>query len=284
MLVCMRPALLSAAAMVFWCLSAFPAHAQTSATVNEPAGIYLQPVATRTPLRTAAPGTRLRVLSTQDDWLQVEFNDPQHGVRVGWIHAGLVRVSSPETTPLDLSVPNAAESPAVAPVPEPASPSVTDASLEPPYEAPGNAREGFWFNIGMGAGTLGCEDCRTRSNGFSGGLSFGGTLGRHVLLGVGTSGFSRVEDGELLSVGTVDARVRVYPSKSAGFFLTGGAGLGTLSYAGEADLGLGLFMGVGWDIRVGRNVSITPFWSGFAMANDTVDANVGQIGIGVTIH
>jgi len=41
---------------------------------------------------------------------------------------------------------------------------------------------------------------------------------------------------------------------------------------------------VGWDIRVGRNVSLTPFWNGFAMANDIADANVGQIGIGVTIH
>jgi len=41
---------------------------------------------------------------------------------------------------------------------------------------------------------------------------------------------------------------------------------------------------VGWDIRVGRNVSLTPFSNGFAMANDIADANVGQIGIGVTIH
>jgi hypothetical protein len=42
--------------------------------------------------------------------------------------------------------------------------------------------------------------------------------------------------------------------------------------------------GVGWDIRVSRNVSLTPFYNGFAMQSDLVDANVGQIGLGVTIH
>ena len=70
-----------------------------------------------------------------------------------------------------------------------------------------------------------------------------------------------------------------------GFFLTGGIGIGTASYGVEdAEIGAGVFLGLGWDIRVGRNVSLTPFWSGFAMANDNMDANVGQIGIGVTIH
>jgi hypothetical protein len=43
-------------------------------------------------------------------------------------------------------------------------------------------------------------------------------------------------------------------------------------------------LGVGWDIRVGRNVSLTPFWNGFAMSNSNGDANVGQFGLGFTIH
>jgi hypothetical protein len=211
----------------------------------------------------------------------VEFNDPQFGPRVGWVRRALVAVSTPETTPMDLSVaPRAPASPAAAtPVlSEPARPvrSVTE---------PASLRQGFWFNVGLGLGTLGCEDCIDRTDGLSGGLSLGSTLGSRVLLGVGTSGFSKNVDGDLLTVGTLDARVRVYPARRAGFFLTGGLGLGTLSYGDDdAELGLGLILGVGWDVRVGRNVSLTPFWSGFAMANDFVDANVGQIGIGVTIH
>jgi len=43
-------------------------------------------------------------------------------------------------------------------------------------------------------------------------------------------------------------------------------------------------VGLGWDLRVGRNVSLTPFYNGFAMNNDTVDANVSQLGLAATIH
>ena len=158
-------------------------------------------------------------------------------------------------------------------------------STPPPIEREAPEREGFWFNVGMGIGWLGCEDCLGRAKGLSGGLSPGGTIGRRVLLGVGTSGWAKSVDGEVLSVGTLDARVRVYPAGRTGFFITGGIGLGTASYGVEdTEIGAGAFLGVGWDIRVGRNVSLTPFWSGFAMANDNIDANVGQIGIGVTIH
>jgi len=57
-----------------------------------------------------------------------------------------------------------------------------------------------------------------------------------------------------------------------------------VSYAGESEFGVGLMLGLGWDIRVAKNVSLTPFWNGFAMSNSNVDANVGQIGLGFTIH
>ena len=35
-------------------------------------------------------------------------------------------------------------------------------------------REGFWFNIGLGYGSPGCDGCGSRLGGFSGGLSLGG--------------------------------------------------------------------------------------------------------------
>ena len=277
----MRTIAIRAAICLMLVLVGARANAQGTAVVREIAPIYLYPDSSRVPLRTAAVGTSLRVLRSDGDWLQVEFNDPQFGPRIGWLLRAQVTINTPQTTPMDLSVP--AKAPAPAPVAAPAlsepAPPVTPASERPPL------REGFWFNVGMGLGSLGCEDCFNRTNGFSGGLSLGGTIGNRVLLGVGTSGWAKNVDGELLTVGTLDARVRVYPAGRTGFFLTGGVGLGTLSYGeDDAELGLGLILGVGWDIRVGRNVSLTPFWNGFAMANDVVDANVGQIGIGVTIH
>ncbi len=145
-------------------------------------------------------------------------------------------------------------------------------------------RKGFWLNAGMGYGSLGCEDCFEREGGLSGGLSLGGTITDRFLLGVGTSGWAKEVLGETLSAGTFDLRMRFYPARTSGFFLTGGIGAGSLSYADESELGVGLLIGLGWDLRVGRNISLTPFYNGFAMRNDNADANVGQIGIGITFH
>lgn len=83
------------------------ADAQTTGLVTEPAPIYLRADAALTPLRTAAVGTTLNVLQDLGDWLQVEFQDPQHGRRIGWIRRAQVRVAAPHTTPMDLSVPTA---------------------------------------------------------------------------------------------------------------------------------------------------------------------------------
>jgi len=147
------------------------------------------------------------------------------------------------------------------------------------------SREGFWFNVGLGYGSVGCSDCDgERLGGLSGGLSLGATINPHFLFGVGTTGFARSIDGDTLSVGTFDARIRVYPSKYNGFHINFGLGFGTVSFAGEREFGAGAMFGVGYDFRVGKNVSFTPFYNGFAMASDLVDANVGQIGVGVTIH
>jgi hypothetical protein len=145
-------------------------------------------------------------------------------------------------------------------------------------------REGFWFNAGLGIGSLGCQECEGRTNGLSGGLSLGGTISPHVLLGFGTTGWTKSVGGERLSTGTFDLRLRYYPAAKSGFFVTGGAGLGSVSFEGDSEHGLGIVIGVGWDIRVAKNASLTVFYDGFAMRNANVDANVGQIGIGVTIH
>jgi hypothetical protein len=266
-----------------FCAAGVPVAAQsTTATVTTQAPIYLRP-GMEVPLRVASAGTLLNVLKEEAEWVEVEFNDPQWGRRVGWVQAKLLRVSRPELEPMDLSV---QEVPASHPAAED---STAQASAQLPPPDAGSAlkpqvRQGFWFNVGMGYGTLGCEDCITRDHGLSGGLSLGAALGDHVLLGVGTTGFAREFEGELFSVGTLDARVRVYPAKRSGFFINAGLGLGSIAYAGEYEFGLGAMLGVGWDIRVGRNVSLTPFWNGFAMANSNIDANVGQIGLGITIH
>ncbi len=151
-------------------------------------------------------------------------------------------------------------------------------------------REGFWFNAGMGLGFAGCQGCVGTNAGASGGLSLGGTLNEKWLLGVGTSGwYKSYADGSTLSGGTTDARVRFYPSLNSGFFITGGLGLGHVTvglgnFGSVSETGVGALFGVGWDIRIRPNVSLTPFYNGFAVQTSNADGHVDQFGLGVTVH
>jgi hypothetical protein len=92
-----------------------------------------------------------------------------------------------------------------------------------------------------------------------------------------------------LSAGTLTAQVRFYPSSTAGFFLLGGLGVGQMDiqisgFGSASEMGMGAVLGLGYDIRIGRNVSLTPFWNGVALSNEDGDANFGQIGLSITTH
>src|ERR1043166_9092445 len=131
-------------------------------------------------------------------------------------------------------------------------------------------RKGFWFNGGLGYGSLGCQDCDGRTSGLTGGISLGGTINQKILLGVGTTGWYKSENGATLTVGTLDARARFYTTAKSGFFITGGLGIGTISadvagFGSDSETGVGVVLGIGYDIRIGANVSLTPFWNGYAI-------------------
>jgi hypothetical protein len=231
-----------------------------------------------TPLRVAAVGTSLIAFEEEDGWLRVQFQDPEFGLRNGYIATRFVRIERAAEAPTDLSVPQRA-----GPVPATPAPSQT-ATLRPPVD-----RSGFWFNVGLGYGSLGCETCfGERVDGLSGGLSLGGTVSDRVLLGVGTTGWARSEDGVWLRAGTLDFRARFYPVRTSGFFMNGGIGLGSISIGtgriAVTETGVGVMLGIGWDLQVGRNVSLTPFWNGSGISTDSADVNFGQVGLGVTVH
>lgn len=62
-------------------------------------------------------------------------------------------------------------------------------------------------------------------------------------------------------------------------------GRNQLNALGDAsETGFGVLLGLGYDFRISENVSITPFWDGYAVSSDVLDVNVGQIGVGVTVH
>jgi opacity protein-like surface antigen len=255
----------------------------------------------------AQSGSRLEVLKRQGDYYWVVETAPDGSRRGGWVSSqvpldaidtdalqpipssGSVQAAPPATngseTEPDLSASRPAAVPRSTPVRQ-------RSSAEPIRQSAGaqhpQMREGFWFNAGLGFGSLGCENCVGRRTGLSGGLSLGGTINEKLLLGFGTTGWAKSEDGATLTVGTADARLRFYPSLNSGFFLNAGIGLGTISvsetFSSESETGVGMMLGLGWDLRVSDNVSLTPFWNGAAVAGSNFDANFGQFGLGVTIH
>ena len=113
------------------CLISTTAVAQEFATVTTNAPIYAEARETPTPLRVAAVGTRLRVISrTEGDWVQVEYNDPELGRRTGWVLVHYISLTSQDLRPMDLSVPDSRPG-AVAPVASPTSPTTLPAMPSP---------------------------------------------------------------------------------------------------------------------------------------------------------
>lgn len=149
-------------------------------------------------------------------------------------------------------------------------------------------RDGFWFSIGVGGGSLGCKDCEERENGGAGTLAFGGKLSNTVLLAGSANGWTKTVDGATLTVGLVAVESRFYPRAAGGFFLKAGAGIGSVDLSiGSAtfsETGAGILAGLGYDIRVGRMISITPWLQWFGIEYDPGNANVAQLGIALTIH
>ncbi len=195
----------------------------------------------------------------------------ENATKVGPI--GEAAIGAPSTFP---------PSPVVA-VPPSSRPSSLDASKSTVI------RSGFWFNLGLGYGVFSCDVCDGSLGGVSGNLALGGTITPRFLLGVGTTGWVKSEEGVTLSAGTLDARMRFYPSTTGNFFLTAGVGVGSVSldlaqYGSFTETGVGVVLGLGYDFRVGKNASITPFWNGIGIQTPDEIVSVGQIGIGFTLH
>ena len=144
-------------------------------------------------------------------------------------------------------------------------------------------RQGFWIGGGLGYGSLGCDGC-DRVGAPSGYLKLGGTLRQNILLGVETNGWTKSEFGNRLTMGNVSGAVYWYPMTTNGMFVKAGAGYSVLDNGFASTSGFGLLGGVGYDVRVGRNLSITPVANWFRGSFDGGSANVLQIGMGVTSH
>ena len=92
-----------------------------------------------------------------------------------------------------------------------------------------------------------------------------------------------------LTVGTLDARIRFYTSAKGGLYLTAGAGVGTIhaevaGFGSASETGFSALVGMGYDIRIGKMVSLTPYWNGYMVTAESIDSNIGQFGLAITVH
>ncbi len=126
-------------------------------------------------------------------------------------------------------------------------------------------RDGFWigFGLGYGSANIRCDNCVDSSSvgGITGFVKLGGAPSRNLLIGGAINGWSRTNAGLRETIANVTGSVYLYPATRSGFFVTGGLGLSTYhanTFPSSDGTGLGLTAGAGYDIRVGRDVSLTP--------------------------
>jgi Bacterial SH3 domain len=276
-------------------------------------------------------GERFALLERVGSWYHVRMVPSG---REGYVHSSLVRVIPGATLVApEPEVPRPGVRPAPTPTPPPA-PAPTlppaPAALAPPpgaaYPPPpvspapmvrdtpqtqpdvnSQEREGFWIGLGGGYGlasvSIDGSSGGDREGSFTGFLKLGGTLNQQVLLGVESNAWVKTQDDVTVTLGSVAGTLTFYPKATSGFFLKGGVGLSYISTevaVAETRLtvsksGWGVLAGLGYDLRVGRKISITPsfnFYSGrpgdISVEGELVlpgwRQNVLDFGLGVTFH
>lgn len=163
-------------------------------------------------------------------------------------------------------------------------------------------RHGVWIGggIGLGSARLSCEVCRTgRTGGTAGYLRAGATVSKAVLVGLEATGWYRSESDIDQLLGSLHAVVLLYPRPASGLYIKTGLGLSQFSAKDDQDevssQALSGQIGVGYEVSMGRGLSIVPYATflgstgGDVRFNDTVSglsANTSllQLGVGVTLH
>ncbi len=247
------------------------ASADTVTVTAEHAEIVSEPTAKGRVLASVARGTVLEVLGQEGAWIRVATPGTGYG---GYIRAVLTQPAAGAAPTAPAPAPRPA--PVAAPPQRPSASGAAPAN-QPRASAPVQSgerhpqeREGFWVGLGVGYGSdKSCANevgCSGRTGSVTGFLKLGGTFNRQILLGVESNAWVKSEQGATVTLGNVSGTVTLYPRPSSGFFLKGGLGLSyarlAQSFGGDSleasHTGWGFLAGVGYDLRVAKNVSLTP--------------------------
>jgi hypothetical protein len=158
--------------------------------------------------------------------------------------------------------------------------------------------QGLWLNLGLGYGSVDCGNGCTMGAP-TGDVAAGWAVSPRFLLGAGIAGWTKegpdgeTADGRLrITIGSLDLRARFYPTQTAGFFISGGLGIGMIRFSDErggshTTTGPAFLGGLGCDFRMTPHVSLTPLADLSAVRDwsaDNVRADVWRLGLGLTIH
>ena len=131
----------------------------------------------------------------------------------------------------------------------------------------GHEHKGFWIGFGLGGGANLTKGLDGESlSGGGGYFRLGGTPNQRWLLGFEGNFWGRDQDGATIARGNGTFTALFYPSERGGAFLKGGVGWASISRettSGNSTTtttegGFGLTAGLGADVRLGRNIYLTP--------------------------
>jgi len=164
------------------------------------------------------------------------------------------------------------------------------------------AREGLTVSFGLGGGSAAFSYegfSGDRTAGPSGYLRLGGAVTPSLVIAGETHGWTRSEGGLTSRVGYLMAVAQWYPQPAGGFHLLGGVGMGAITEEDASStleaFGGALQLGLGYDVRMSRAFSLTPYVNFLAMGGGepkqdgvglggTLSANVIQFGLGFSWH
>jgi len=168
-----------------------------------------------------------------------------------------------------------------------------------------NVRDGFWWGAGLGTAwnQLNCDICSdSRRGGLTLGGKLGGTVSQNLLLGGELTGWYSSDDPVTELFGALSAVAQWYPSATGAFYLKAGFGLTTYRASDSLDedqkftsAAMGPQVGLGYDFRISRGMSITPYSSVMFAAfgnlrlngneiSDNASFTLIQVGLGLTWH
>lgn len=168
-------------------------------------------------------------------------------------------------------------------------PLITTASALAGQERP--AHSGFWLSGGLGVGLN--DDGPGDDAGGAGYIRLGGTPSERILLGGEFIGMSRDVRGTQVSNGNATFTALYYPAAPGGLFAKAGVGFASLVVTDELlggtfttdEQGFGITLGAGYDMRIGRNLYLTPNVDVLLQTfDDFADSTVLLFTLGIGFH